>query len=84
MQSKFKRKICRKLFVLLLLVIAVAWFGWYKFLRAEPEQKWANESERFKYGSIGADLGRAAARFSRLDARPRRLQSLRSGLGRRP
>ena len=36
MKSKSKRKICRRLFVLLLLVIVVAWFGWYKFLRAEP------------------------------------------------
>jgi processive rubber oxygenase RoxA-like protein len=58
MKSNFKRKIFRRLFVLLLLVIVVAWFGWYKLLRAEPEQKWADESERFKYGSIGAEFSR--------------------------
>lgn len=46
-----------------LLVVVVlgglgAWFGWYKFFREEPEPKWANETERFKYGSIGAEAAR--------------------------
>jgi hypothetical protein len=58
MTSRTKRKILRTLLVLLLLGIFVAWFGWYKFLRTEPEQKWADEGERFKYGSIGAEFSR--------------------------
>ncbi len=33
----------------------LAWFAWYKFFREEPEQQFANEAERFKYGSIGAE-----------------------------
>ena len=57
MSNRPRRKIFRKLFVLLL-VVAGGWFGWYKFLRAEPEQKWADEAERFKYGSIGAEFSR--------------------------
>ena len=47
MSSRTKRKIFKTLFVLLLLGIAAAWFGWYKFLRTEPEPKWADEGERF-------------------------------------
>ncbi len=57
MSNRPRRKIFRKLFVLLL-VVAGGWFGWYKFLRAEPEPKWADEAERFKYGSIGAEFSR--------------------------
>ncbi|HZJ16991.1 MAG TPA: hypothetical protein VFD27_18190 [Chthoniobacteraceae bacterium] len=46
-------------FLLFLIVVGfVAAFGWYKFLREEPEQKFANEGERFKYGSIGAEFDR--------------------------
>jgi hypothetical protein len=33
-------------------------FVWYKFFREEPEPHWANEAERFKYGSIGAESAR--------------------------
>jgi hypothetical protein len=58
MSSRTKHKFCKCLFLLVLLGIVVGWFGWYKFLRAEPEQKWADESERFKYGSIGAEFSR--------------------------
>lgn len=58
MSSRTKHKFCKLLFLLVLLVVAAGWFGWYKFLRAEPEQKWADESERFKYGSIGAEFSR--------------------------
>src|SRR6187549_1313371 len=34
-------------------------FAWVKFFREEPERAFANEVERFKYGSIGgeADAG---------------------------
>jgi hypothetical protein len=58
MSSRTKRKILKTLLVLVLLGIAIVWFGWYKFLRTGPEQKWADESERFKYGSIGAEFSR--------------------------
>ena len=37
---------------------AAAWFGWYQFFREEDEPLWANETERFKYGSIGAEATR--------------------------
>src|ERR1043165_2817330 len=33
----------------------IMWIAWYKLLREEPEQQFANELERFKYGSIGAE-----------------------------
>lgn len=49
------------LIVLALLVIIGglgAWFSWYKFFREEPEQQFASEEERFKYGSIGAENDR--------------------------
>jgi hypothetical protein len=45
-------------------VIAVAVFGllgfsaWYKLLREVPQPPFANEAERFKYGSIGAEDAR--------------------------
>lgn len=58
MSSRTKHKFCKLLFLLVLLIVVIGWFGWYKFLRAEPEPKWANESERFKYGSIGAEFSR--------------------------
>src|ERR1051325_3657651 len=53
-----KRRILIYFLLLLIIVGAVAVFGWYKFLREEPEQKFANEIERFKYGSIGAEFSR--------------------------
>jgi mono/diheme cytochrome c family protein len=58
MRTKTKRRFYKALLVLGLLAVVIGWFGWYKFLRTEPEQKWANESERFKYGSIGAEFSR--------------------------
>src|ERR1022692_4823592 len=58
MSSKIKRKILKTLFVLLLLGVVGGWVAWYKLLREEPEQKWADEAERFKYGSIGAEFSR--------------------------
>lgn len=53
-----KKKLIRWLIVLGVLVLFVGWFGWYKFFREEPEPKWANEAERFMYGSIGAENAR--------------------------
>src|SRR6187399_1514142 len=56
---KSKKRRLLLYFVLFLFVVGfIAAFGWYKFLREEPEQKFANEVERFKYGSIGAEFDR--------------------------
>ncbi|MBC7943669.1 MAG: hypothetical protein H7X91_00010 [Burkholderiales bacterium] len=42
---------------LLLIGAALAYFGWYKFFREEPQPDWVTETPemRFKYGSIGAE-----------------------------
>jgi len=57
-----KRKMLRKVFIGLGLLVVVgaagAWFGWSRFFREEPEPAWADEAERFKYGSIGAEATR--------------------------
>jgi hypothetical protein len=58
LSPSIKRKILSCLLVLLVLGIAGGWFGWYKFFREEPEPVWANETERFKYGRIGAEATR--------------------------
>ena len=58
MISKKKRKCLLILAVLIVLGGFMGWFGWYKFFREEPEPKWADEGERFKYGSIGAEAAR--------------------------
>jgi mono/diheme cytochrome c family protein len=58
MTPSLKRKILRCLAIVLVLGIAGGWFGWYKFFREEPEAIWANETEHFKYGSIGAEATR--------------------------
>lgn len=57
--SSRKRKIVK--FFLLLVLIAVgalAYVGWYRFFREEPQPDWVNASPdmRFKYGSIGAEF----------------------------
>ena len=58
MTTKTKRRIIRGLIVLLILGGAGALFGWYKFFREEDQPAFTNESERFKYGSIGAEFSR--------------------------
>ncbi|MGD0813573.1 MAG: hypothetical protein ABSA83_08220 [Verrucomicrobiota bacterium] len=58
MNSKRRTKWLRVAAVLIVLAALAGWFAWYKLLRAEPEPKWANEGERFKYGSIGAEFSR--------------------------
>jgi hypothetical protein len=37
---------------------AGALFAWHKFFREEDQPPFADEIERFKYGSIGAEVGR--------------------------
>src|SRR5687767_6315669 len=57
--SPRKKKILLRTFIVLLVLgVAGGWYGWYKFFREEPEPKWADEGERFKYGSIGAEATR--------------------------
>ena len=58
MKFKIKRRWRKIVFAFALLAVVAGVFGWYKFLRTEPEPKWASESERFKYGSIGAEFSR--------------------------
>ncbi|HVG18827.1 MAG TPA: hypothetical protein VNI02_07210 [Blastocatellia bacterium] len=52
----------RTLLIVLAVLVVVggvgALFTWYKFFREEPEQQFASEEERFKYGSIGAEADR--------------------------
>ena len=46
---------------ILALVVVAGFFGfcsWYKLLREVPQPPFANEAERFKYGSIGAEYSR--------------------------
>lgn len=53
-----KRKRIRVLLCLLVLALLGGWITWYKLFREVPEPKWADEAERFKYGSIGAEFSR--------------------------
>jgi hypothetical protein len=52
-----KRKLKRIGIVLIVLIAAGAWFGWYKFFREEPQPDWvmADPDTRFKYGSLGGE-----------------------------
>ena len=58
MSSKIIRKLFKTVLALILLGVLGGWFAWYKLFREVPEPKWADESERFKYGSIGAEFSR--------------------------
>ncbi len=55
LSPRTKRKLLLAAAVLLALGVFVAWFSWRYFFREEPEPQWADQSERFKYGSIGAE-----------------------------
>ena len=58
LSPRTKKILLRCLVVLVVLAVAGGWFGWYNFFREEPEPQWANQAERFKYGSIGAEAAR--------------------------
>ena len=61
LSRKCKKKLLIALAALLVLGGFGAWFTWFtwlKFFREEPEQAFANETERFMYGSIGAEANR--------------------------
>ena len=53
-----RRKIHIGIAVLLVLVGGAAVVGWYKFFSVVPQEPFANEAERFKYGSLGAEEDR--------------------------
>ena len=58
LSQKTRRWILRGIYVLLLLGIGGVFFGWYKFFREVPQEPFANEDERFKYASLGAEEDR--------------------------
>jgi mono/diheme cytochrome c family protein len=58
LSPRARKILLRCLLVVVVLGIAAGWFTWYKFFRDEGEPAWANETERFKYGSIGAEAAR--------------------------
>jgi hypothetical protein len=51
------RVLATVLAVLVLLAGVLAYVGWYRFFREEPQPDWVTSSPemRFKYGSIGAE-----------------------------
>jgi hypothetical protein len=57
MSPKLKRWL-RWLIPLAALGLALGLFAWYKLFRQVPQPRFANEEERFKYGSIGAENAR--------------------------
>ena len=63
MSAKIRRRIFKIVLLIVLFGVLGAWFAWEKFLREEPEKKWVNETERFKYGSIGAEFSRGMPFF---------------------
>ena len=58
MTSRKKKTLLIVLVLLVMIIGFGGWFSWYKFFREEPEQQFASEEERFKYGSIGAENDR--------------------------
>jgi len=58
LSPKWKRRL--RIFVIAAAVLGGlgAWFAYVEFFREEPEQEFADEAERFKYGSIGAEAAR--------------------------
>jgi hypothetical protein len=54
-QTPIWRRVKVALAVLIPLALGLAYFGWYKFFREEPEEVFQNEEMRFKYGSLGAE-----------------------------
>ncbi|HEV8543941.1 MAG TPA: hypothetical protein VGR78_16235 [Verrucomicrobiae bacterium] len=54
----FKRKIIIILGVLVVVAAFAVWFTWLKFFREVDQPPFADESDRFKYGSIGAEAAR--------------------------
>ncbi|MFT3780945.1 MAG: c-type cytochrome [Nibricoccus sp.] len=55
---KISRRCIRWVVVIFALLVGGGIFGWYKLMRVVPQPAFANEEERFKYGSIGAENSR--------------------------
>ncbi len=58
LSRRAKRLVVACLVVVVVVVALGAWFTWHNFFREEPEPAWADQAERFKYGSIGAEATR--------------------------
>ena len=54
-KPSWKRQLLFCLFSLVILLGLGAGFAWYKFFREEDQPPFENDTERFKYGSIGAE-----------------------------
>ncbi len=55
---KRKKKVLIALVLFALLAAFGVWFGWLKFFREIEQPPFSDEAERFKYGSIGAEVNR--------------------------
>lgn len=55
---KISRRWWRWIIGIAVFVLILGVFSWYKFFREEPQAAFANEEERFKYGSVGAEFSR--------------------------
>ena len=51
----FQKRWFRCVLILTVISAFAGWFAWVKFFREGPERAFANETERFKYGSIGGE-----------------------------
>jgi mono/diheme cytochrome c family protein len=58
MSSLLSRRWVRCVLIVVAIGALLGIFAWYKLLREVPQPAFANESERFKYGSIGAEYSR--------------------------
>lgn len=58
MKLTLKRRWLTLVIALAALAAVVGGVAWYKLLREVDQPPFANEAERFKYGSIGAEFGR--------------------------
>jgi len=56
--SAWARRLRMALIALVALVVLTGFVGWYKLLRVVPQPDFANEGERFKYGSLGSESDR--------------------------
>lgn len=55
---KISRRCLHWIIAVLALVVFLGVFSWYKFFREVDQPAFANEDERFKYGSVGAEFSR--------------------------
>src|SRR4051812_25783615 len=58
MSPQTKRKLKAAVLILVILLVLGGWFAWYKLLREVDQPAFADASEQFKYGSVGAEVNR--------------------------